>query len=229
MAAVQDSRRVEAYAAYQQAQLLLAAGEAVTAESKAREALALWPPPERQAEWPEAVDEAEFQLFLGRLCDAGERYREAEQCARRAIIALDRLIWLVDDERRQHVLTLHLWSLQLLGNTLRAQGLLDEAEAALRQALQASFQFPGQPETIAQAYNDLAILYKKSDRLREAAEAYRRALQLCEAHPERAGQQALVALYANLGSLAQTMENPEEAQEWFAKAREAHRLQIAGS
>src|SRR5579883_135124 len=167
-------QRAQSLAAYQEAEVAYRRGDFATAEEKLRLALTLW----RESADRQPGEDATLLAALGRTLEAQERYREAEQQARQAVISLDR------EERNAEIDLLLVQALQLLGSTLRQQQLFEEAEAPLRRALQRSFDLPGQPGVIANAYNDLAFLYKQTGRYREAEDAYRRALALCEDHRE---------------------------------------------
>lgn len=186
-------------------------GDLAEAERCSREALACMD----RGQGSLQPDYADLLEFLGSVLESAGRLEEAEQCARRAVSIMDRLTDSVEGPESDYIA---LRALQLLGSTLREQGQFEEAEVALRRALTRSYGFPGEPGLIANACNNLAILYKQMGQFTDAESLYRRALQLTEAH---AGEQhrAVAVLCHNLGGLAEAVGRPDEAAFWYERAR----------
>lgn len=183
------------------------------AEAACREALQL-AEPQLGAAHP---DIALLLEQLGTALEGQERLDEAEACARRAVTILDSLASQVDGPEFDRLL---IRSLHLLGNILVEQGQLEEAEAVLQRALKHSYAFPAEPGLIANACNSLGILYKRSGRFTEAADLYRRALQLCKSHAGN-NHRVIAILCHNLGGVEQAAGNEEDASYWFERARQA--------
>ncbi len=96
-----------------------------------------------------------------------------------------------------------------------------EAEAVLRQAIEASAADGQDPAFLPAALVNLGAVYRAEARYAEAGQLYQRALKLRQEDPASAARE-VPKLWIHMAALAQDMGNPQRAEELIHKALESY-------
>jgi tetratricopeptide (TPR) repeat protein len=118
---------------------------------------------------------AAFVLYsVGTIFERAGTYREAGECARRALAMIESF----PSERDEITLRLlRLRALTLIGTALRQLGEYSQAEPALRSAVEIAEALPDRPEERANAWNNLGMLCKYAGWFERGEEAYAQAIE----------------------------------------------------
>jgi tetratricopeptide (TPR) repeat protein len=165
----------------------------------------------------EASPRAAFELWATgeKLRDEGF-YREAADCGRRAVAAIERLLPECGGKAGELILVR---ALGLLGQSLREQGLYGEAEPPLVRAIEVATALKEpRPEVLAGAWNNLGVLCKFAGWFDRGAEAYAKALALAGEDP-----MLLATVLHNIGGLNHARGSYESAEEPARRAWEIRR------
>lgn len=176
------------------------AGEYVTAEAAAREAVLLF----EALEGVESADLAHALVERAQLLGLLDALPEAIACVERALAILTRLADAAGCDEQAHDLIRLTARAELTWASLqRCAGELAGAERACRRALRRveTSRLPDGGSATVEVLNELGVLHKLQGRFDEAEAVYRQAFELLEASGDADGDDAATLLH-NLGGLA---------------------------
>jgi eukaryotic-like serine/threonine-protein kinase len=214
------------------ASFLFQEGKTTEAEASYRLALESWQ--KLAAKYPSAhlyrVESATTLERLGALADRAGRHQDAEQAIRQALELETRV--LADDPGNSRCVEQLLAGVVVLAKVLEDAGRPVEAENTYRMGLQTAqmflLQFPADRwcrSEMGRVHNHLGLFLTRANRLQDAEQAHRRALDIYEKLPsvilgpsDRWRRRQLMWTHENLGLLLNNSGRPQEAEKVFRQA-----------